>query len=108
MIIKSLDAIVNKIPDCSAELASQLLIEPFQKRQDYENNPDPRILDIAAARVVGYLSGDSIQAALIGGFVGYKTNSILVGIGVGVSGAVAPIAVKAMKYSRCIIGNPLR
>ncbi|MFA5259257.1 MAG: hypothetical protein WC979_07045 [Candidatus Pacearchaeota archaeon] len=108
MIIKSLDTIVNKIPDCSAELASQLLIESFQKRQAFEKNPDPRILDIAAARVVGYMGGVGAQAVVVGGFAGYKTNSVLIGVGIGLSGAVAPIAVKAIKYSRYIMGNPFR
>jgi hypothetical protein len=95
MIIQSLDAIVNAIPNCSSSIACQLLVDN-RLREDPLGQREPVFGDIIVSRIGGYIGGVGVQAAAIGGFTGYQTNSVLIGVGAGVSSAVAPVAVKLM------------
>lgn len=98
MVIESLDNIVNAVPNISSTLAKELLVDTSSVKQEFSSEKRPVVPDILRSRVFGYLGGVGMQAVALGSVTIYQTNSVLMGIGVGVSSAVIPVAVKTMKY----------
>lgn len=107
MIIKSIDNIVNAVPDCSASIARDLLVEPRPDVNSLDRSqPSPD--SIIISRFVGYMGGVGVQAAAIGGFTGYQTNSVLLGLAACSASAVIPVGVKATRITMSVLGAYLR
>jgi hypothetical protein len=96
MIIKTLDEVVNAVPDCTSVIASKLIVGT--PRENTETEQHRIITDAIISRLLGYSFGVGVQAVTLGCLAGYKTNSALVGVVSGVSSAATALAVKAMKY----------
>ncbi|VVB78526.1 Uncharacterised protein [uncultured archaeon] len=101
MVIKTLDKIVNAVPDSSSSIARKLLVDDSRKFSFDEETSI--VTDIIFSRILGYFGGVGMQAATIGGIAGYETNSILLGIAACGASAAIPVAVKATKLGTIVL-----